>query len=149
MWRLAHSDDYSTIVSMWQKLNQEDPSSRTPADHHMEVTLKTLAQEPVRGRPVVLEVNGKIEGYELLISFWSNELGGEVCEIDELHVSENCRGQGHGSSLVKLLRDKNSLWPRQIVAIHLEVSPKNSRARQLYESLGFVPLRNSVMRLQF
>jgi hypothetical protein len=36
---------------------------------------------------VVCDVERRTVGYALLISFWSNELGGEVCNIDELFVA--------------------------------------------------------------
>ena len=38
------------------------------------------------------------------------------------------------------------LWPGIPVAMELEVSPKNRRARALYERLGFVEIRNARLR---
>ena len=90
----------------------------------------------------------RIVFYALLISFWSNELGGEICNIDELYVCRHVRGNGHGKALIMSLKTENSIWPNKPVAIELEVSPHNSKARAFYEKLGFSPLRNTVMRLE-
>ncbi len=132
---------------MWRDLNREDPSPQPPPDFHMQNTLEALEREPFRGFPVVLELEGRIDGYALLISFWSNELGGELCEVDELYVKESSRGRGYGQDLIEAVKSGSGIWPRTIVAVHLEVSPENQRARDLYERLGFRPVRNSLMRL--
>jgi ribosomal protein S18 acetylase RimI-like enzyme len=74
----------------------------------------------------------------LLISFWSNELGGEVCNIDELFVAPEYRGRGVATALLERLAEgEESLWPVRPAALALEVTPQNERARALYERLGF------------
>jgi ribosomal protein S18 acetylase RimI-like enzyme len=35
------------------------------------------------------------------------------------------------------------------MALDLEVTPTNERARKLYASLGFAPMRNAHLRLRF
>ena len=59
-----------------------------------DAVLAKLREEPNRGRAVICDVEGRTVGYALLISFWSNELGGEVCYIDELFVAPLYRGRG-------------------------------------------------------
>jgi ribosomal protein S18 acetylase RimI-like enzyme len=96
------------------------------------------AKSPHRGRALVCEVDGRPAGYALLISFWSNELGGEVCNIDELFVAPEYRGRGLATDLFTMLTaNEQSLWPTKPAALALEVSPTNIRARALYERLGF------------
>jgi GNAT superfamily N-acetyltransferase len=103
--------------------------------------------EPVRGRALVLDDEGQPGRYAFLVSFWSNELGGEVCTIDELYVVPALRSQGHSTALVASLQSGSELWPGRPVWLELEVSPLNPRARMLYERLGFVVKRNATMRL--
>lgn len=110
-------------------------------------TLQIFRQAPARGRAVVLEANGTAVGYAFLVSFWSNELGGEICTIDELYVRPEWRGQGWSSTLVASLQRGTELWPGRPVALELEVSPANVRARGLYHRLGFVTKRNATLRL--
>ena len=148
MWRLAQPEDFDEIVAMCRKLNREDPGPAPVPDSYMRRTLETLMRYPIRGLPVVLEVGGRIEGYALLISFWSNELGGEICNIDELYVKPASRGNGYGRSVVAALLEGRSLWPRPFAALELEVSPKNTKARELYAELGFQPVENSILRLR-
>jgi ribosomal protein S18 acetylase RimI-like enzyme len=134
MWRAATADDDSSIVALCQALNHEDPGPRPVGAEQVERTLRTLREEPVRGRALVLEVGGVVVGYALLISSWSNELGGEVCTVDELYVAAEARSHGHGREMFGRLA---ALWGRPMVAVALETSPANERARAFYRGLGF------------
>lgn len=147
MWRLATVHEDEKIISLCRELNSEDPGPNPVPDKHMKNTLLTLRKEESRGKALVLEVNQIIVGYALLISFWSNELGGEVCNIDELYVEPQYRRNGYSTTLVKALIGKNAFWPRTPVAIELEVTPVNTKAREFYTRLGFHPQKNAQMRL--
>jgi GNAT superfamily N-acetyltransferase len=71
---------------------------------------------------VVCDVESRTVGYALLISFWSNELGGEVCNIDELFVAPLYRGRGLATALLEELADKEqSVWRIRPAALALEV----------------------------
>jgi hypothetical protein len=45
------------------------------------------------------------------------------------------------------LQRGSELWPERPVALELEVSPANTRARALYDRLGFVTKHNTTLRL--
>jgi len=143
-WRPAAVEDDEAIVAMSLSLYHGDPPV-TP--EQIRKTLAMFREQPVRGRAVILDTDGRPGGYAFLVSFWSNELGGEICTIDELYLEPPIRSQGYGSRLVDALRGAPSLWPQQPVALELEVSPLNPRARALYERLGFAVKRNTTMRL--
>jgi ribosomal protein S18 acetylase RimI-like enzyme len=144
MWRIANPTDYNSIVSMSLALSEEDHGPNPIDDEQVRRTLTTLQAEPWRGRALVLELDGRIAGYTLLVSYWSNEFGGEVCHIDEIYLRRDIRGRGLGSVLVKDLVRGSDLWPGHPVRIGLEVRPGNHRARAFYERLGFSG-RNRVM----
>jgi GNAT superfamily N-acetyltransferase len=144
-WRLATRADDDAIVAMVEALYVEDPSDEPVPIENTRRTLDVLRGEPVRGRVVVLAVGDGLAGYAFLISFWSNELGGEVIEIDELYVVASSRGQGCASSLIRSLRDGSGPWPRVPVALALQVTPSNDRARRLYERLGFAAWKNTTL----
>jgi GNAT superfamily N-acetyltransferase len=138
MWRIAGAHDDDKIVSMCLALNADDPGHAPVRPEQVLRTLAKLRDEPHRGRAVVCEVDGDTTGYALLISFWSNELGGEVCVIDELFVVPEYRSRGVATELLaSLIHNKGSLSPAKSVALGLEVSPANVRARALYERVGF------------
>jgi GNAT superfamily N-acetyltransferase len=137
MWRSAVPVDDEAIVGMCIALNAEDPGPHPVPAENMRRTLQELRHVPVRGRAVVLELDSRIGGYALLISFWSNELGGEVCTIDELYVEPEHRGSGHATRLLQSLSARSEPWLESIVALALEATPDNVRVRRFYERIGF------------
>jgi len=145
-WRLAAESDAPSIVTMCLALFAEDPGVRVLSAEDVRRTLSTFAAEPVRGSAVVLDLNGHCVGYALLASFWSNELGGEICVIDELYVQPAARGNGHATALFHALSSGG--WPgRRPVALEVESTPSNLQARALYLRLGFKDKRNTTLRL--
>ena len=145
MWRLAEPGEDDSLVEMCLQLYDEDPGILPVRPENIRATLRALRREPCRGRAVVLEVEGQLSGYALLIAFWSNELGGDICEVDELFVVPERRNQGHGKSLFEAI-SQGDLWPTPIAGIALGVTPDNVRARRLYERLGFAAVGISMVR---
>lgn len=145
MWRPARPDEDDRIGELCLDLYRDDPGPRPVGPDQVRRTLLTLRAEPWRGRAVVLEVEGQLVGYALLISFWSNELGGEVCDVDELFVAREHRGRGHATSLFAAL-DRGELWPGPWVALALGTTPGNADARRLYARLGFASVGVSMVR---
>lgn len=143
MWRPATPADDDAVVALSLALYVEDPATDPVPAAHTRRTLEALRAQPARGQVVVLDSAGggggagTVCGFALLVSVWSNELGGEVCSIDELYVAPSARGGGHGSALLEALARAAPPCPPGAVALALEVTPDNARARALYERLGF------------
>lgn len=74
-------------------------------------------------------------GYVAVTFGWSIEMGGLDGFIDEFWIREKVRGRGMGSEAVATLI--KSLKGAGLRALHLEVSPGNTRAQSLYGRLGF------------
>ena len=146
-WRIAKPSDDSAIVRMCLALNQEDPGVTPVMQDRVTKTLEVFRREPTRGRAIVVEGDGRVVGYALLVSFWSNELGGEICVLDELYIMPAFRRRGLAKELLESLRDSSELWPTTAVAIGLEVSPANTAARRLFERHGFAGT-NTAMHLR-
>ena len=145
-WREARADEREAVVELVLALYREDPAPEPIGAEQVARTLARLAAEPLRGVAVVIDGERRLAGYALLCSFWSNELGGEVCIIDELFVTPADRGRGRATQLVQGLCQRTLPWFRDAVAVELEVTPSNRRARALYERLGFQPYKNALMR---
>jgi GNAT superfamily N-acetyltransferase len=145
-WRQARAEDDRALVEHMLGLYAEDPGAAPVGAEQCQRTLLRLRGEPVRGVALALEGDAAVTGYALLCSFWSNELGGEVCIIDELFVAPSARGRGAATELVSGLFERRLPWFADAVAIELEVTPGNTRARQLYQRLGFRPYKNALMR---
>jgi GNAT superfamily N-acetyltransferase len=145
MWRPATEREDDLLVEMCLGLYREDPGPLPVDARHMRETLATLRREPRRGRAVVLDVGQQVVGYALLVAFWSNELGGEVCVVDELFVTQDFRGRGHGAALFEAI-ERGDVWPAPVVALSLGTTPGNARARRLYERLGFAVVGVSMVK---
>src|SRR5262249_49453974 len=122
VWRLAREIDDDVLVAMCLELYREDPGPLPIDGRQVRETLATLRREPGRGRAVVLDLGGQAVGYALLIAYWSNELGGEVCSVDELYVTRDLRGRGHGAQLFEAV-ERGDVWPAPAVAIALGTTP--------------------------
>ena len=120
-------------------LFNEDPSPEAVTAEGVRRTLAMFREHPIRGRALVLEVDGRTGGYAFVVNYWSNELAGEIGILDELYVLPELRCRGHATELLTSLREG-------LVAIELEVTPDNARARVLYERMGFRVKKNTVMR---
>ena len=142
---MALPADDDSVVEMCLRLNCENPGPLPVKAENMRATLDALRWDPGRGRAVVLDIQGQVSGYALLIGFWSNELGGEICEVDELYVVPGHRNRGYGSSLFTAIT-QGALWPAPTAAIVLGVTPGNAAARRLYERLGFAAAGVAMVR---
>jgi GNAT superfamily N-acetyltransferase len=138
-WRLATPHDFDRIVAMHERLNAEDPGETMPFDGTMmRRTLAEITLNPIRGAAAILAPEGRLCGYALLISFWSNEFGGEICAIDELYVEPEFRSRGFATQFIEsLAKPGNPFWHTPIAAIAVEAYRTNPRAKTLYEKLRF------------
>lgn len=145
MWRRATERDDDVLVELCRRLYLEDPSSLLGAARPMRETLAILRREPWRGLAVALVAGPQVVGYALVIAYWSNEFGGEVCAVDELYVTPEFRGHGHGTALFEAI-ERGDIWPAPVVAIAVGTTSDNARARRLYERLGFAAVGWSMVK---
>jgi len=145
-WRPARPTDDDVIVSMCLALNGEDPGLSAVEGATVLRTLAAFRAEPHRGQAVVVELGGVVLGYALLVPFWSNELGGCVCQIDELFVQDGFRSRGIGTSLFEAIAAHALFSHEDVVALALGVTADNQRARALYERLGFRAIGTTMVR---
>jgi GNAT superfamily N-acetyltransferase len=144
-YRPAARGDHPTLAEFMRQLYEEDPAERPVPEEHFRRTLRELEEHPERGTILVMQKDQQIVGYAVLINFWSNECGGNILTIDELYVTQPMRGQGHGADFVRhVIQTK---W-NDFVALSLEVTPTNARARRLYERLGFSSHKNETMQFR-
>src|SRR5688572_13973533 len=145
-WRSSESQDDEAIVAMSVDLYYRKPPPEGVSESQVRATLAMFRAQPVRGRAIVLDNDGRCAGYAFLVSFWSNELGGEICTVDELYIDASLRSRGFATALMRSVMSGLPLWPRRPVALELEVSPSNPRAFALYERLGFTARHNATLR---
>lgn len=136
---LKHQAD---LLRMMRGLYAEDEAASPVDQSRFPVNVQYLVSHPSSGSIVLFRHHGTLCGYALLIPYWSNEFGGTLLYIDEMYIKPEARGRGIGTSFFRYLDETR---PFEAVALGLEVSPGNGRARRLYESLGFARRKNSVL----
>ena len=136
--------DSKIVAELIKNLYLEDPGGKPMSLQKIQNTFDALLQHPDRGTIMILEYEGKIIGYAILINFWSNEFGGNILNIDELYIKQGFRSRGIGTNFIKYLVDNKF---GNSVAMQLEVTPENNPARKLYERLGFNIHKNDTMTL--
>jgi ribosomal protein S18 acetylase RimI-like enzyme len=99
-------------------------------------TLLEVEKHPDKVQVYVFGAEKKLVGYSIIVDYWSHEFGGNVSSIDELFVENDFRGKGIASEFLRYLEDQVR---KKSVSLSLEVSPKNEKAKKLYEDWGFSP----------
>ena len=122
------------VLRMMRELYEVDAHDLRVDPAAFPSTIDYLLDNPESGRIVLLTDGRVLHGYALLVSYWSNEWGGIVLLLDELFVDKEFRGRGIAKSFFKYLEQER---PFGAVVVALEVSSHNTRARALYESMGF------------
>lgn len=148
MVREAVAADDAAITALGIALYQEDPGDRPLTGADVAKTLGYLRAHPDAGQALVVERGGEVLGYAFVVRYWSNELGGLIAVLDELYVRPDVRDNGLGSAVIETLGAARLPGFEAIVAIDLEVTPSNHRARALYQRLGFRAQKNAGLRLR-
>jgi GNAT superfamily N-acetyltransferase len=134
------------VAAMMRALYSEDEAACAADQSRFPLNIAFLIAQPSRGRIVLFSEAGLLRGYALLIPYWSNEFGGTLLYVDEMLVIPEARNRGIGRSFFRFLDEER---PFDAVAVAVEVSPSNSAARRLYESLSFSHRENSVLTYRF
>lgn len=137
-YRNFESKDTPTLERMALEFYEEDPTMAKMSVEKVKMTVDSLTNHPDRWNIVMIEADGEIIWYSLLINFWSNEFGGNVLSIDELFVIPSFRWQGIGTNFIQHIIDTKF---NNRVTIQLLVSPSNERAKKLYQRIWFRPYR--------
>jgi ribosomal protein S18 acetylase RimI-like enzyme len=136
--RLATKQDMPRVLELIEELAifEKEPDA-------VEVTLSDLEQDGFGINPkftcFVVEIEGNVEGIALVYTRYSTWKG-EVLHLEDLIVSEKCRGKGLGSRLldtvVKYGKEKG------VRRISWEVLDWNEPAIEFYEKKGANVMRD-------
>jgi len=100
---------------------------------NFETTFAAAMEKSPFLRILIIENDEKPIGYALLSLTYSNEAGGMVVLIEEIHIDKAHRGGGHGKNLFCFLEQEYSTAKR----FRLEVDANNTKAINLYRRIGY------------
>lgn len=136
--RLATKQDMPRVLELINELAifEKEPDA-------VEVTLSDLERDGFDSNPkfrcFVIEVNDNVEGIALIYPRYSTWKG-EVLHLEDLIVSEQCRGLGLGTKLLDTVVNYGK--ERGVKRISWEVLDWNEPAIKFYESKGANVMRD-------
>jgi GNAT superfamily N-acetyltransferase len=98
-------------------------------------TTEALLTEPEFGGTWMIDADGELAGYLVVVLGYSLEFGGRFGLLDELFVTESHRGRSLGSQALAFAGSQ--CRARGWQALRLEVGQKNELAISLYRRSGF------------
>jgi GNAT superfamily N-acetyltransferase len=132
-FRPATDQDVEVLVSLCRELNEHEGTPFHEARHRPAIA--ELIAHPERGRIFLIETEGEVAGYAVLVLGFSLEFGGRDAFLDKLFVRQTFRGRGLGTDAIEYLSSiAQSLGIR---ALHLEVERLNLKAQEFYRKYGF------------
>ena len=142
MIRIFEEGDRATFIDMAMKFYRSKAVMHEVPEAYFAYTFDTiLAGSPYARGLMILGPEGPV-GYGLLSITYSNEVGGVVLWIEEVYVLHDYRGKGYGKEFFQYVeREYAGIFRR----FRLEVAPSNTRAKRLYEQLGYQTLEYAQM----
>lgn len=133
-YRPIENADEKAVTQFMKALYKQDYFGKFVSDQKIINTLEELKKYPEKGVIMIIEADGLLVGYSILINFWSNEYGGNILDVDEIYIRPEYRGKGIGKSFIQYLLEVRF---NNLVAIQLETLKTNERAKSFYKSIGF------------
>lgn len=143
MLRPFTAADRAAYLQMAHDFYRSDAVDHVIPDSYIEKTADALLAGTPFASVYMLEFQGALAGYVLLLHGWSQEGGGPTIWVDELYVLPQFRGCGLGTEVFQTLP---TLYP-ETARFRLELEPDNHRAQALYAKMGYKVLNYRQMVL--
>jgi ribosomal protein S18 acetylase RimI-like enzyme len=131
--RPEHADIF---IGMMQALEHADPGSTPFDEQRRRIIFDQFVRDSPYGRAWLIIQGERTVGYVILTVSFSFEYRGCDAYIDELYIAEECRGRGIGRRAMEFV--ETVAHELGVNAMHLEVSPANAAALELYRRSGYV-----------
>ena len=133
MFRDFEPRDRGAFLKMAGALYASGATVHAVSGRNFERTFDEILRGSPYARGIMIEWDGRAEGYALLARTWSNEAGGMAVWVEEIYVSEALRCRGIAGKFFQFLEGEYPGAAR----FRLEVHEDNPRAMALYERLGY------------
>ena len=136
MIRDITQEDKTVFLEMMETFYSSDAVSHKVSRQILEAAFTAAVGKSPFLRALILEDNGIPVGFGLLSFSYSTEAGGLVVLLEDLYLSEACRGKGMGSKFMQFMEQEYPSAKR----FRLEVTKENKKAISLYQKLGYKTL---------
>lgn len=134
MFRKIVKEDYNDFLGMGEAFYKSSALEIPLEDEVIVSTFNHIVSNSPYISGYMIEKDGVIAGFATISFAFSTEFGGKLLLFEDLFIKDEFQGLGLGSKTFKFLEDT---YKDEVVAIKLEVSQVNKRARKLYLSLGY------------
>jgi ribosomal protein S18 acetylase RimI-like enzyme len=130
--RSGEPRDVDSVLALMRQLSQQEG-----LEQYFQLTNDTLNRAcfgvPRRIELIVAQTEGRIVGYATCMFQFSPWLGRDYLFLDDLYVSDDVRGLGIGS---RLMRQVGALALEHGVGVRWHVELENRPAQKFYRTLG-------------
>lgn len=140
----ATLDDIPALCELLTQLFTQEADFK-PDGQNQAQGLRLIIGEPSRGQLFALRIRNRVVGMVSLLRTVSTAEGGEVFWLEDMIVTDEFRGKGFGSELLKhaIAYARQQRIPRVTLLTDLE----NKSAQRFYQNHGFKASSMTPMRL--
>jgi ribosomal protein S18 acetylase RimI-like enzyme len=133
MIRDITQDDKNVFLEMAHIFYSSKAVTHNTERHiHEEIFNAAINKSPYL-RAFIIEDNGTPAGFALVSFSYATEAGGLAVLLEDIYISEICRGKGLGSTFMRFIEQEYPAAKR----FRLEVAKDNTKAIGLYCKLGY------------
>ena len=125
--------DRKVFLEMASKFYSSEAVAHNIDSHIYETTFETALSKSPFIRALIIEDDGTPAGFGLISFSYSTEVGGLTVLLEDIYISDTCRGKGLGSEFMQFIEREYSSAKR----FRLEVAKENTQAIALYKKLGY------------
>ena len=133
MIRYITPDDKTVFIAMMEKLYSSKAVAQKVDSQIFEETFHAAVNNSPFIKAYIIEDEGTPVGYAVISFSFASEVGGLVALLEDIYISDTCRGKGLGSQFMRFMEEEYPLVKRY----RLEVTKKNEKAMALYSKLGY------------
>lgn len=142
MIRRLTAEDREVYIEMAEEFYDSDAVLHPIPRSYLERTVEEALRSDAYAEIFLFEHEGKPAGYGLTAKTFSQEAGGFVWWIEEIYIREPFRSKGLGREFFEYIDSQKG---PEVTRLRLEVEDENTRAKALYERLGYHTLKYTQM----
>jgi ribosomal protein S18 acetylase RimI-like enzyme len=126
-------DDKTVFLSMAKDFYSSDAVAHNVESRILEAVFDAAVSKSPYIRALIIEDGNNPVGFALLSFSFATEVGGLSVQLEDLYISDTCRGKGLGSKFMAFMESEYPSAKR----FRLEVAKDNTGAIDLYRRLGY------------